>query len=171
MGQVHKLKDIEDRDESFVEEYVANGGNATQAAIVCGVSEASASTVGHRLKNRLGSEIERELRTSLNRLAPQAINRMKELAEQASSEQVRLSANKDLLDRAGYKPTDKSEITTEDKSVKKMTTEEIKASLNDLYQRNGLKPVPISAVVIMEDHPDYERYVESEPELAEFTYR
>jgi hypothetical protein len=96
---------------------------------------------------------------------------MKELAEQASSEQVRLSANKDLLDRAGYKPTDKSEITTEDKSVKKMTTEEIKASLNDLYQRNGLKPVPISAVVIMEDHPDYERYVESEPELAEFTYR
>ena len=38
MEAVRNIKDTE-RDEDFVMHYVSNGGNATQAALACGVSE------------------------------------------------------------------------------------------------------------------------------------
>jgi len=41
------------RDSEFVDDFINNGGNATQAAKTVGVSDGSASTVGHRMKNRL----------------------------------------------------------------------------------------------------------------------
>ncbi len=46
-----KQEQSENRDRIFVEEYVQNGGNATQAAIASGANEASASTVGYRLSD------------------------------------------------------------------------------------------------------------------------
>ena len=87
---VTKLKEHTDRDEAFVREYVRNGGNATQAAASCGVSDASASTIGYRLKNRLGTEIDAEQRDVLKGYAPKAFDQMRNLAENAESENVRL---------------------------------------------------------------------------------
>ena len=57
MGTVTNMKET-GRDEDFVMHYVSNGGNATQAAIACGVSETSAGTIGHRLKIRLRDDVE-----------------------------------------------------------------------------------------------------------------
>ena len=57
------------------------------------------------------------MRDTLNDIASQAINRMRELSETADSEDVRLSANKGLLARAGYRPVDKAEITTDESSL------------------------------------------------------
>jgi phage terminase small subunit len=137
---ITKLKEHTDRDEEFVREYVRNGGNATQAALTCGVSDTSASTIGYRLKNRLGVEIDAEQREILRGYAPKAFEQMRNLAENAESENVRLKANSDLLDRAGYRPIDKSEITQMNE-FENMTTEEMQAELDALYAKQGYKVV------------------------------
>ena len=117
-----------DRDEEFVAEFVKNGGNATQAALSVGVSEASARTIGYRLKMRLTADIDAEQREALKGYSSKALNQIQELAESAVSEKVKLDANKDLLDRAGWKPVDKSEVT-EVNSWETASREELEAEL------------------------------------------
>ena len=137
-----KLEERRGRDENFVREYVDNGGNATQAAIAVGVSQASASTVGYRLKSRLTKEIDTEQKAQLQGYAPKAIHQIQSLAEKAESENVRLKANADLLDRAGWKPVDKQEIT-ETSAIEDMTDEEIEAELAAILASSGQKIVKI----------------------------
>ena len=60
-----EILSIEDRDAEFIREFVNNGGNATLAAKAVGVSDTSASTVGHRLKMRLLPEVEVEAKEQL----------------------------------------------------------------------------------------------------------
>jgi phage terminase small subunit len=131
-----KLEERKERDEEFVREYVNNGGNATQAAIAVGVSQASASTVGYRLKSRLTKEIDTEQKAQLQGYAPKAISQIQNLAENAESENVKLKANADLLDRAGWKPIDKQEIT-ETSAIENMTDEELQQELDALLASQG----------------------------------
>ena len=136
MEAVIKLEERKERDEDFVREYVNNGGNATQAAIAVGVSPASASTVGYRLKSRLTKEIDTEQKAQLQGYAPKAISQIQNLAENAESENVKLKANADLLDRAGWKPIDKQEIT-ETSAIENMTDEELQQELDTLLVSQG----------------------------------
>jgi len=136
MERAIKLEERKERDEDFVREYVDNGGNATQAAIAVGVSQASASTVGYRLKSRLTKEIDTEQKAQLRGYAPKAISQIQNLAENAESENVRLKANADLLDRAGWKPVDKQEIT-EANAYENMTDEELQKELDTLLASQG----------------------------------
>ena len=136
MEAVIKLEERKERDEEFVREYVNNGGNATQAAIAVGVSQASASTVGYRLKSRLTKEIDTEQKAQLRDYAPKAISQIQNLAENAESENVKLKANADLLDRAGWKPIDKQEIT-ETSAIENMTDEELQQELDTLLVSQG----------------------------------
>ena len=131
-----KLEERKERDKDFVREYVNNGGNATQAAIAVGVSQTSASTVGYRLKSRLTKEIDTEQKAQLQGYAPKAISQIQNLAEKAESENVRLKANADLLDRAGWKPVDKQEIT-EANAYENMTDEELQKELDTLLASQG----------------------------------
>jgi len=142
MNQITNIEERKERDEEFVREYVDNGGNATQAAIAVGASKASASTVGYRLKTRLSREIDEEQKLQLEGYAPKAISQIQNLAENAESENVKLKANADLLDRAGWKPVDKTEIT-EGNRYEDMTAEEIQRELDALMAESGHKIVPI----------------------------
>ena len=56
---------------------------------------------------------------------PAALNQISILAQTATSEQVRLNAAKDILDRAGLRPAEKIEqiISHEDKSVDELRRE------------------------------------------------
>ena len=137
-----KLEERKERDEDFVREYVNNGGNATQAAIAVGVSQASASTIGYRLKSRLTKEIDTEQKAQLRGYAPKAINQIQSLAENAESENVRLKANADLLDRAGWKPVDKQEIT-ETTAIEDMSDAELQEQLDALLAADGKKLVDV----------------------------
>jgi len=137
-----KLEERKERDEEFVREYVNNGGNATQAAIAVGVSQASASTVGYRLKSRLTKEIDTEQKAQLQGYAPKAIHQIQSLAEKAESENVRLKANADLLDRAGWKPIDKQEIT-ETTAIEDMSDAELQEQLDALLAADGKKLVDV----------------------------
>ena len=142
MEAVIKLEERKERDEDFVREYVNNSGNATQAAIAVGVRQASASTVGYRLKSRLTKEIDTEQKVQLQGYAPKAISQIQNLAEKAESENVRLKANADLLDRAGWKPVDKTEVT-ETGRLESMSTEEVEEELHKLLASSGQQIVPM----------------------------
>ena len=134
------LEKRQDRDEEFVKRYVELCGNATAAARAVGVSDVSASTVGYRMKNRLPKEIDKAQRDALKGYAPKAITQIQNLAENAVNDNLRLSANRDLLDRAGYKPIERSEVT-EVTDISDMSTEEIQAELDALYASAGKKLV------------------------------
>ena len=140
MTNVLSIEERQVRDSDFIAEFIDNGGNATQAAKTVGVSDGSASTVGYRMKNRLINNIEVAQKEALKGYASKALHQIQTLAETAVSENVRLKANSDLLDRAGWKPVEKSEIT-EVTDLQNMTTEELQAELDALYKADGKKLV------------------------------
>ena len=138
MTNVLSIEERQVRDSDFIAEFIDNGGNATQAAKTVGVSDGSASTVGYRMKNRLINNIEVAQKEALKGYASKALHQIQTLAETAVSENVRLKANSDLLDRAGWKPVERSEIT-EIGDLQTMTTEELQAELDALYKADGKK--------------------------------
>ena len=140
MSKLLSKEERQDRDSDFIAEFINNGGNATQAAKAVGVSDGSASTVGYRMKNRLINDIEAEQKEALKGYATKALHQILTLTETAVSENVKLNANRDLLDRAGWKPIDRSEVT-EVTDLQNMTTEELQAELDALYKADGKKLV------------------------------
>lgn len=72
--------------------------------------------------------------------APVALSAMRSLAAEAASETVRLAANKDLLDRAGLKPTDK--IEQQISHVEHTSTDELKRELEALVGTEEVEEVP-----------------------------
>ena len=140
MTNVLSIEERQVRDSDFIAEFIDNGGNATQAAKAVGVSDCSSSTVGYRMKNRLINNIEAAQKEALKGYATKALHQVQTLAETAVSENVKLNANRDLLDRVGWKPIDRSEVT-EVTDLQNMTTEELKAELDALYKADGKKLV------------------------------
>ncbi len=115
--------------EKFVEYYCLTG-NATQAAIEAGYSEKNARQQGYRLKESLEDEIRIQTQKVLQGHVPLSIKYLSELAESSDSDSVRLGAIKDILDRAGLKPVERSEVTT----VERMSDEEIQRELDSLLK-------------------------------------
>ena len=101
--------------------------------------------MGYRLKSRLTKEIDTEQKVQLQGYAPKAISQIQNLAEKAESENVRLKANADLLDRAGWKPVDKTEVT-ETGHLESMSTEEVEEELKKLLAGSGQQIVPLLLV-------------------------
>lgn len=56
-------------------------------------------------------EIQQDMRSKFTLLAPEAMARLEDLAENADSEKVKLQANLEILDRAGLKAPDKVELS------------------------------------------------------------
>jgi phage terminase small subunit len=111
--------------EKFVESYCLTG-NATKAALMAGYSENTAKQKGYELKNKLSKEIADRTGKLISDMLPSALNELRFLMEEATSESVKLGAIKDILDRSGLKPVEKTEVTT----VEKMSTEEIQRELD-----------------------------------------
>lgn len=107
--------DLRPQHMIFVTEYIKSG-NATQAAIAAGYSEKTAYSAGPRLLknvdiqqylNKTEQNLNRDLRTMFVEEAKEAFETMKDLMKNSGQDNVRYSAAKDILDRAGYKPVDK----------------------------------------------------------------
>jgi len=109
---------LTDRQLRFVEEYIKDY-NATQAALRAGYSEVTASTSGYRnTKNdeirEVIKERQEELRVQLQQqFSNDAVVARKIMLDimrdDDAQDNVRLSAAKDFLDRAGFKPVEKQE--------------------------------------------------------------
>ena len=103
----------------FVDEYVVDG-NIMQAALRAGYSERYAKSSSYKLLDNVGiqqaiAEKEKEKEAYLRQRfafdAEKARDVMFQLMNDDNTpENVRLSAAKDFLDRAGYKPVDKQEV-------------------------------------------------------------
>ena len=132
MANILNIEERHERDEDFVRYFVQLGGNATEAARKIGITESSASTTGHRMKERLWDEIQDEIKYSIKTHVPMALHGLVKLADSADSETVRLNALKDLLDRGGLKPTEKQEIHQTNEYAD-MTAEQINDELQHMH--------------------------------------
>ena len=59
-------------------------------------------------------QLQQDMRSKFVLLAPSALHRLEDLAENADSEMVKLQANKEILDRAGLRAPDKVELSMPD---------------------------------------------------------
>ncbi len=82
-------------------------GNTTIAAQKAGYNNHSAAQIRCRLKNQFNDEIDKIHRSIITDAVPNVLNQIIHLATAATREPVRLQACRDLLDRAGFKPTEK----------------------------------------------------------------
>jgi hypothetical protein len=110
------------KQEKFAKAYIATGGNGTQSAKLAGYG-----AITDNCFHAIASEnLQKPTVISIIRQETQDLNvRFKEEAHKAFqvilniiendqiSPHARLLACKDLLDRAGYKPTDKTELSGE----------------------------------------------------------
>lgn len=116
------------KQRGFAKDYVESG-NGTQAALK------NYDVKSPEVAKVIASEnlTKPNVRELIDGYAQKATKNIQILAETAENEAVRLNANKDQLDRAGYKPVEKS-ITV---SVEVEAQAEIKAlteKLNALYE-------------------------------------
>ena len=120
---------ITEQQETFIEQFCLHG-NASKAAEIAGYSHPKQR--GYELKNKFSQEIERRTKKMIGDAVPAAMAMLRHLVENAESESVRLGAVKDILDRAGLKPTEKVEqqIT----QVEQKSTEELQAELEALLK-------------------------------------
>jgi phage terminase small subunit len=118
---VRAFDDLTDKQKKFVEAYIELS-KGTQAAIIAGYAKGSAHVEASRLlKNDkvrkyiedLQTERRERIQSRLAMLAEKTAEMLFDLAVNAESENVRLSAIKDILDRGGYKATDKVEQKNE----------------------------------------------------------
>ena len=119
-----RLEHLTDQRKHFVEAY-CRLGNGTLAAREAGYKDSpSLVNQASKLKRELAGEISEELRSSFMNAAPKALAILMDLAENSASDSVKYQAAKDLLDRAGFKPTEKRE-----EIPPKRTPEELEAEM------------------------------------------
>jgi len=117
LPQLHKdvfaepKRQLTAKQQRFVKELLANGGNQTEAAEKAGYASNSAATVGSNLvRNPMVQQaIVRETLTAIGLSAVPALAQVIRLVDHARSDYVKLEAARDLLDRAGYLPPERRE--------------------------------------------------------------
>jgi len=117
----------------FKEAYFDNGGKLKDAYIAAGFSPISAASNASKYFAAHREEIISFVNTRIATHVPTAIGTIvKIMNNEGEKGGIRLKAAQDLLDRAGYKPSDRIEIRTED--VDTMTTGDIKDHIRKLLQ-------------------------------------
>jgi len=103
------------KQKGFADDYI-DSGNATEAALNNYDIE---SEDKENVAGAIGSENLRKpnIKAYIEENADGAASRIVELSKSATNETVKLNANKDILDRAGFKPVDKTDITTAGEKV------------------------------------------------------
>ena len=102
-------RELTPKQQRFVDAYIANGGQQTEAARTAGYGERSADVSASRLiRNPLVQQaILRATQKRIGLAAVPALQQVERLSSGARSEYVRLEASRDLLDRAGFKPPER----------------------------------------------------------------
>ena len=95
----------------LVDTIVATGCSVVKASKEAGYADGESGRVTASKTLRLPhvqEYMQQRIRESIGLNATKASNKMLELSQSAKSEYVQLEASKDILDRAGYKPIEKS---------------------------------------------------------------
>ena len=102
---------ITKKQMALVDTIVAKGCSIKEASIEAGYATGDAGRVTASKTLRLPhiqEYMQQRIRESIGMNATIASRKVLDLASSAKSEYVQLEASKDILDRAGYKPVDKS---------------------------------------------------------------
>jgi len=104
---------LTDKQTALVDTIVARGCTIAQAAEEAGYAKGESGRVTATKTMKL-AHVQQYLAQRMNEefglSATLAVGAVRRLATSAKSEYVQLEASKDLLDRAGYKPIDRSQV-------------------------------------------------------------
>lgn len=117
-------------------------GNASEASRMVGIEKCHAQH-GAQVRRSIADFITANLRTMIGRTAPAALETIYELANTCPDPKVRLAAAQDLLNRAGFKETQRIEVGAVDK-----TDAELSKEIDMLLQRGG---IVIGSSMMVED--------------------
>jgi hypothetical protein len=137
---------------NFVVNYVANGGNATQAAIAAGYSELSARVQAHGLLSlpHVAAAIQRETFRAIGRHGPAMLDVLVTLAiDDAVPPGVRAKCAATVLDRGGFTPPKRSDPAgNEAKPLQQMNKQELEAHIRAIGEAIGrARQVTLDAAV------------------------
>ena len=107
------LVKITEKQKKLVDTLVAKGCSIKQASEDAGYAkgESGRVTASKALKTpHVQQYMMQAIADSMSVNATKALNKIVQLSGSAKSEYVSLEASKDLLDRAGYKPIDRSQV-------------------------------------------------------------
>jgi phage terminase small subunit len=113
MNQLSKTRTLTDKQTALVDTLVAKGCTIVKAAELAGyaVGESGRVTACKALKlAHVQQYMMQRMNEEFGLSATLAAGTVRRLALGAKSEYVQLEASKDLLDRAGYKPIDRSQV-------------------------------------------------------------
>ena len=130
-----------DKQTAFVKEFALTG-NAIQSAIKAGYSEKTVYQKGHQLRWQFQHQIEDETRRLMQATVPGALAQIVDLAARATSEQVRLQAAKNIMDRAGLKSTERIENITVERPTEELRKE--LAQLMDAITESDEEEEPVT---------------------------
>ena len=107
------IRKLTDKQTALVDTIVATGCSITKAASQAGYAkgESGRVTASKALKlPHVQDYMMRQIQETIGLNATKAVQQVARLATGARSEYVQLEASKDILDRAGYKPIDRSQV-------------------------------------------------------------
>jgi phage terminase small subunit len=107
---------------------------------MAGYAEKAAKQMGHKLKNQFEFEIQEKTNQMIQAAVPGALAQLTNLVGNAQSESVKLGAIKDILDRAGYRPTEK--IEQQISHMESASTDELKKELEALIGTSDVEEIP-----------------------------
>ena len=150
------------RETKFLELYLQTG-DATQAAREAGYSHKSASAMGCQLKRKLAKEIDERVTQNFRGKSPRMAKIVEDLAETSRSDQVKLHAARDYLDRGGFKPVDRYEHVETELSREKVLDDlanvlsdfmpEVWPRMSDQEREKCLRIIGIDPALIKKDQP------------------
>ena len=135
---------ITDKQAKFIDFY-CESGDAMQSAINAGYKKShTLRNQAWKLKRELGKEINQKMMEKFVDKAPLAFNSLIELMTGSESDTVKLQAAKDIMDRGGFKPSDKLILEDENKTIPELEAELVslvgKEKANILLGRSKKEP-------------------------------
>lgn len=131
------MRELTEQQAAFVAAYVANGGNATEAAKTASYSETSARQIGSALldKPHVMEGVRREQHRVIGgELASKAVGVLRQIVcDENAASKLRLDAAKTILDRAGLiapKAEDRSNSEKPGTPWDKLTAGDLKVLLD-----------------------------------------
>lgn len=126
---------LTEKEESFMINLVDNKMESEEALYAAGYAKESGSKHrSRRLQRHLWLHIENRIKQRVDETATLALNVLEDLMRHAESENVKLNAARDILSRAGYDATQRSETTI--KEVADLSDAELDRQIKQLTMDN-----------------------------------
>lgn len=115
---------LSSKQRKFIELSMTTNLNEREKAEAVGIARETASRWKNNPEFQQAYDV--AVMDSLKRASAMAMRNIVELASKAESENVRLQASKDILDRAGHKQQDTLEVKAEVNPYKELTSDDLK---------------------------------------------